>query len=523
MTWSWLCSYLLALAAVVAAGTLLGAACLAARDLLLAYVNWRLREGLPLVPLGPAVRAVSASWGAPRPDGTSALGWRHLPLLLTVWMAGFIALAPLATPRLPYQAGPFVTVICLLVSLVATVALTLLFRRLWRALWLVAFAIMLHERDYQACLFLLLIAAVSAVWDHDGAARTQQLSSILQELAEALRLRLPLDALFVALGHDRPGVFTAHLATVARRLRNGHALSSALDQAGFLPRYAVVGVRAGEDGGGREMAAVAQALADGLRQDAQARSIVGSALLYPFTVWAACASCAIFLAFGPLHRYVEALHFIKHPSVRWQAEFASLVVDALPYAIGLVLAAILLHAYLGAWAQRFAWSDGLWQAVSWRLADMVPVLRARLRNRCLARCARLIAVLLRSGVPLHEACQLAGSPGMAGPYTAAFRELGRKVQAGGAIKEAAQDAGLPASFRALLQVGATGGELERALLVAAEWHAARAERQDHVLGVMLTCLSLLLIGAMIGSIAYIIFSAWCAARDYYVRFVMPWA
>jgi type II secretory pathway component PulF len=134
-----------------------------------------------------------------------------------------------------------------------------------------------------------------------------------------------------------------------------------------------------------------------------------------------------------------------------------------------------------------------------------------------------MAAMLKGGAPFHQACQLVGTPAMAGPFAKAFRMVGRTVEMGRPINEAMHTADLPPSFRTLVQVGAAGGELESALATAAEWHEARAERLDHELGILLTCISLPLVGLMIGLLGCALFAAWGAGRDHLVRQILPWA
>lgn len=368
------------------------------------------------------------------------------------------------------------------------------------------------------------VVLVCALLRHDGIGHRRRMANVMQEVAEALRQALPLHEIFEALSVEQRGPFARDLRLVAERLRRGAPLSAALALPGFVPHHTLAAIRAGEAGGGRALPQLVRGAAADLRAGAAARSSVLVALYYPLAVWAFCLPMAAFLLVFIIPKFSDVLrhlpaHFpsarfpagVPAPQITWWPAWHRATEIVVFVSVG-VVSGVLLACYFAASGRGPGSGASLWQRLrllrlSLWLQDCLPLLRTRLRLRCLARSASTLGAMLECGVPLHQACREVAVPELAGPFARRFAAFARGIEQGQPLSAALRGSRLPESFTALAEAGAAGGQLPLALATAAEWHAARAQRFDRVFAVALPCLTIPLTGLLVGSLYGGLFAA----------------
>jgi type II secretory pathway component PulF len=261
----------------------------------------------------------------------------------------------------------------------------------------------------------------------------------------------------------------------------------------------LVAIRAGEAGGGQALPRVLRNVAIDLRTEATARSAFSAAIFYPFAVWLVCMPMAVFVAVFILPKFQDIL---KCMGIAWWKSGATVALFGMRFSFVLVLVP-LVAAILSMPQPRNAVAEYVWRwtHAAWAgFQNALPLLRARARQRCLARCARAIAAMVDCGVTFHEACRRVAEPELAGQYAGAFRCLAGATEKGRPLADALKEAGLPESFSALLLAGAAGGQLPLALSSAAEWYDARVQRINRIMAVAFPCVMIPLMGAIVGLI-----------------------
>ena len=321
-------------------------------------------------------------------------------------------------------------------------------------------------------------------------------------LAALLPAGMPLArALGVAATLTSGPVATA-LEGVRQRVERGESVATALAAHPdlFSPLYVGV-VRAGEKSG--DLDAAFQRLATQLERDAQLKSRLLSASIYPMLLAMVGGIAVLVLVLVVLPRFAELL----------QGAGARLPRST---AIVLGLSTLLSRFWLLVLAGIVAVVLGLISYVRTaagrrRAAQLVlgiPVVRTLRRHALGARFARLVGILLGGGAPLLAALEDA-QESLADPL--ARDEAGRirlRVREGAALHQAiAEGALFPPLLTQVVAVGEEAARLEEFLLKAADILEEKTERVLQRLVTLLEPALIVLFGGMVGFVALSLFQA----------------
>jgi general secretion pathway protein F len=330
------------------------------------------------------------------------------------------------------------------------------------------------------------------------------LALFTRELAVLVKADLPLDETLriVALQPSLPPSMRHITRGVLARVLEGQSLSQALAAAeGTFPEFYWRLVRGGEASGA--LGAVLEDMAGFLERSAEMRARVLSALLYPaiLTIVAGLAVAAIMTvllpAIVPLLRDAGApLPFIVRvlESIREAVVANWLGGAAVAGALAVIVAALI--------------ATGQLKRVLSRLALRVPLLAGLITRREVARFARTLATLLKSGVPLLDATRIAGDVLANGQYREAIAGVAEAVRQGSSLTRPLMQSGLfPEVALRLIAVGEKTGQLETMLLRTADIFEAALQRQLNRLTVLITPILTLLIGGLVGGLIVSVMSA----------------
>jgi general secretion pathway protein F len=297
---------------------------------------------------------------------------------------------------------------------------------------------------------------------------------LYQELGVLLHAGIPLvGALDFLIQSPEFGPAVVGLAAVRDRVREGAALGAALAAgcSDLRPFEAAI-LEVGEKSGTLDQ--VLGRLAAFLQEQQRLRERIGSALLYP----------AIISAFAVVVAVVM-LGFVLPAAVRLVSQEARVAVPLLTRAMagaGRALLVLLPVAALAAAgtvlaARRRARAEAAYRERLDRLAFRLPVWGRGYRLVASLRCARTLALLLRSGVPLVEAVGLAGRA-TGSPWVARLLAEGAEaVRHGSSLADALRRVPvLAATLPAWVHTGEASGALEPLLETAADTYQQQWDR-----------------------------------------------
>ena len=313
-----------------------------------------------------------------------------------------------------------------------------------------------------------------------------------REIALMLSAGLSASESLRILAEGAPGGRAALLKDMAERMEMGASLADAMARHGeVFPAVIVSLVRAGEVGG--SLGTMLEKLADQTEKSWRVREKLRTALVYPAFLATAAAFALGFIFLFVLPNFVRI--------------FEGLVVE-LPLPTRLVLGigslfeehGLLLLALLPVSAA--AWLL-LRQREDWRLRVDAFVLHLPLWGRLrldleLMTLFDTLAVLLESGIPLHEALAVSGGVTQNRFLSALFSTMKKEVERGGALGAAVGlNVVFPPLVLELLRVGERTGELSAMLAKAADFCRFTGEMRAERLEAMIEPLMVLLLGAVV--------------------------
>lgn len=325
------------------------------------------------------------------------------------------------------------------------------------------------------------------------------LPALIRQLETLLRAGLPLDRVLELLrdqAASKPEQQT--LDRLLQKIRGGLSLSEAMSVEPLFPPFCVSIIRAGEAGG--TLVATLGEISIQLEKSRKAKEKLQSALLYPAIVTTACGLSLVFL-----------LTFVVP---RFQVFFEN--TDApIPALTQVVLwASEALQTY--GWVAPFA---GLFVFVLARMTLRDPVQQRRWARRLLsvplfgmlilkvetAQFCRALGTLLKNGVALTRALEIARGAFRNPALAAAVAEAGVEVTEGRGLSEPLARTGLfPRFALRLLRIGEEAARLDDMLLDIAEVYDREVERDVEraiaLLGPALTIGLGLLVALIVGSI-----------------------
>jgi general secretion pathway protein F len=294
-----------------------------------------------------------------------------------------------------------------------------------------------------------------------------QTSVLWRQLGGLLKSGLPLPQALVAVGRDSE---SEALQSITESLRaavdEGESFSNALARSGEFDEATVASVRAGERAG--DLPGVATLLAGRAEQTERMHARGRLALTYPILLLAGATVISVGMASWVLPAaqsfYGESRP--PGPGQLFRLAYVLPVFFALIGLCGLVLVAA--HRFPGA----FPWMRPTLDRWLLRL----PVWRDYYRATLLARFARVLSLLLRSGMPLDEALPLAGQGSGSSVVADECQRAARAVREGDRATSVWK-AGAAFSPAALwsLKVAEERGDLEQTLAALADYFEESAE------------------------------------------------
>ncbi|MFN3648265.1 MAG: type II secretion system F family protein [Armatimonadota bacterium] len=300
-----------------------------------------------------------------------------------------------------------------------------------------------------------------------------ELTTALRQLSTMLQNRVGAAEALALLSREAANpTLKALLLSVERAVREGDTLSHALSA---YPRlFGAAQLRLLEAGeSGHRLPEVLLHLADTIERSGQAALRVRTALIYPQTV----GIFTLLMLAGTLG-FVTPRFMELFRELGLTDEQLPLVTRSLQWAVTVLvplLGALLPLALLaGAAAWWYVRRRDPVRGAYWKLR--IPVVGALYHQLALLRLTRLLAALLRGGVPLLEALRLAGQGAGDPLLQAAMWDAIPHVAAGEPLSAAFSHAGiLPPSFCGQVAAAEGGAALPDALLRASEWYGARVD------------------------------------------------
>ncbi|HUG37843.1 MAG TPA: type II secretion system F family protein [Candidatus Limnocylindrales bacterium] len=325
----------------------------------------------------------------------------------------------------------------------------------------------------------------------------KDLVELTQQLASLLEAGVPLDRALGILeeltSHTRLREITADLLA---SVRGGSSLSDALARHHPRPfsRLYINMVRAGEKGGFLE--ATLKRLGEFLRESQEFRETVVSATIYPALLTVVGAGAVVFLMTFVIPRFGEIFKDL--------GQDLPLVTQILLTASGAIRTywwVIALAGLSGLLAVRLTLSSAGGRIGLDRLILSLPLVGDIVRKAEVARFARVLGTLLRSGVPVVSALsvirEMIGNQIMA----AAVDQLGEGVKRGAGLSTPMGEAGVfPPLARHLVRIGEETGRLEEMLLRVADSFEADVRKAVRRLTSLLEPTIILVMGLLVGFI-----------------------
>ena len=312
-------------------------------------------------------------------------------------------------------------------------------------------------------------------------------------------MRRSLDVTIEECGDSR---LTEALRSVVCDIENGLALSDAMARhPREFPRLFVAMIHAGELGG--VLDDVLERLAHVVERDQAVRKRVAAALAYPAIVACAAIALIVFLitTIVPMFKSMYDQMHVPLPAIT-MALIALGTAMRSPI-VWLVAGLLILVAVLAVIRVRDS-RQGAVQLESVMLA--LPIAGAIVRKATLARLARMLGTLLRSGVGLIAALEVVTDVVTSARYRESIDGLRRALREGSTISEPLAATGLyEPMFVQMLRVGEETGALDAMLLRIADYYDLDVETMLTALGSMLEPAMILLLGGAVGFIVAAIF------------------
>jgi len=284
-------------------------------------------------------------------------------------------------------------------------------------------------------------------------------------------------------------------AALVGHLRQGRALSSAMQSVGVFPAVLVAGVK-----GSERTSSLVAALDDYLRYHEmldRLRKQVVSAAIYPAIVVSLGAVIALFLLLFVIPRF-SRMYADLHGPVS-MATRTLLTLSRVLAEHGTLVAAGLAVLGVGLLA---AWRSGALAAAAARVAASIPALERRIEEFRLAKLYQSLALMFRGGYALDDALGHCTALGLGQHLSARVQQAREALARGQRVSTALSEAQLTDEVsQRLLSVGERTGNFDRVLSTIAERHAANfttfVERATRVVEPVLLLLVALVVGGIV--------------------------
>lgn len=346
-----------------------------------------------------------------------------------------------------------------------------------------------------------LAPALLLVMAYASRDRSIQLQVFCRSVASILRQNLPLPRGLAVLAGDTSCFFASRLRRIQQRLEAGAPLARALEE--FPSAFPVPFTRAvGAAERTGTLAPVVDDLASALAIHTDMVSQVY--LVVAYLIFVVCSSLFVMTRIYVLPSFEKVMSDLRmdwEPAFFLQTLQASLSTVAALLGFLLLCLPVFLRVADGRVARNLGWVRVPFDVV----VRATPFVWGVTLRAGTVRFCRLLALLLRGGVPMREAMNLA--TGLEAQFFLAHRfdALRRHWEAGMPLGQAARSAGLPLSLVWILEVGERNGDLpdllERSSASLEEDIRSWVERQRRTLFPLIVMFA----GIAVGSQALMIF------------------
>ncbi len=335
-----------------------------------------------------------------------------------------------------------------------------------------------------------------------GAANREPVAAFFRSFATLLQAGMPIQrALGIAIEQCADRRLAEALRAVNAEVEAGRSLAAAMrTRPRDFAALHVAMIEAGETGG--MLDAVLERLSTLLERERAVRKKMTAAFAYPAIVLAAAFGLVLFLV-GTVVPTFSALFAqlgvdLPAPTRLLIAAGQFLANPLVPPAAAGVAALVALGA--------FRYAGRLREPAFERLLLRLPIVGPLRRGAVVARIARMLGALLRSGVDILRAFEIAAPVSGSRLYERALLDVRASLRDGETVAHRMQACGLFDPFTVgLVRVGEESGTLDAMFLKIAEYYDVDTDAGLATLGATLEPISIVVIGAFVGTIAAAIF------------------
>ncbi len=351
---------------------------------------------------------------------------------------------------------------------------------------------------------LRLAPDISRWWEQlrHGKAGSRDLMIFCLQFATLLRAGMSaLNALQILAGQVKQAAFRRRLEAVAAGIARGNSLSASFQEhTAYFPEILVHMLEAGEAGGALEE--VLERLAEHFERQHNLEEKIRSATVYPLFIIAVAAVVLVVMVFFVLPQFgaVFGAMGLEMPL------FATMLLQA-SEALRRHWLPCLLLLLLTATGLRFCLATELGRLFLDRIMLRLPIFGSLYRHTLAARFARVMAVLLDSGLNLLPALALVERVLNNRPLARALKQTRDAVSQGQPVADPLQKSGLfPSLLVEMVRIGEAGGALAEMLNRSAGFYEREIAFTASRLGSMLEPVLLLLVGLFVGALVFSILS-----------------
>ena len=331
----------------------------------------------------------------------------------------------------------------------------------------------------------------------------KDLMHLSRQLAAFLRAGIPiLDGLSLLAKDTTNSTLRRTLDDVAEQLRQGSPLGEALEQHPkvFPPAYRSM-VRSAELTGNLDT--VLDRLTVYVEREVEARRTIRSAMTYPAVIVVLAVSVSVLLVTFVLPKF--------------QLFFASFHRQLpLPTRMLLGLSDVVQHWWWAILAVTAVVSIACWRFLSSergklardRTLARIPVIGRALQYSVVERFARVLSAMLKAGVPLAEAMEVAAAATNNRPAILALVEARERMLSGEGISGPLADSAIfPAAAVQMMRVGEETGSLDDQLDVVAGFYEKELDEKVKQITTLMEPAVLIVMGGIVGFVALALVSA----------------
>lgn len=340
-------------------------------------------------------------------------------------------------------------------------------------------------------------------WQRAARVRSRDLMVFTGELSTLLKAGLPLDRSLGSLSHLTENESLKRIVgQVLARVQEGRSLSQALgEHPDVFPPLYVNMIRAGEAGG--VVDTVLERLAEYLENSEKTREEIKSAMVYPI-ILATTAGAAIVIMLTFVLPKFAAIFADLGTAMPSSTRFVMAVSD---FAIGYWW--VLVGAAVGAWMGFQRWRATPKGRDRWdRFLLKAPVLGDLVAKLQVARFARTLGTMLKSGVPLIQALEIVRAVVANVIIAHALGVVQREVSEGKGLTGPLEKAKVfPPLALQMVGVGEETGRLDDMLLVVSDHYDGEVSHAIARAMSLISPLVLVVMGVITGFIVWAMISA----------------